>query len=121
MSAFCVFASSMPVARERAEKRVPTRDPVTKVLLTEVEYRAAVEEVATEIFAAMKPVQVSPAFDAPQFCDEWISIARTTGLYEGYVVKCRGVSHDKKGAPKISKTKGTEIITWVAYDPRKAA
>jgi hypothetical protein len=57
----------------------------------------------------------------PQFCDEWISIARTTQLYEGYVVKCRGVSLDKKGSPKIGKIKGTEIITWVEYDPRKAA
>lgn len=121
MSAFCVFASSMPVARERAEKKVPTRDPKTKVLLTQVEYRAAVEEVAKGIFATMNPVQVSPAFDAPKFCDEWISLARATGLYEGYTVRCRGVSYDKNGAPKISKTKGTEIIAWVEYDPRKAA
>lgn len=121
MGAFCVFASSMPVARDRAEKRVSTRNPITKVDLTEAEYRAAVEEIAIGIFAAMKPVQVSPEFDAPMFCDEWISLVRTAGLYEGFVIKCRGIAHDKNGAPKISKTKGTEIITWVTYDPRKVA
>jgi hypothetical protein len=111
----------MPVARERAEKRVPTLDPATKQRLTEAEWRAKVEDVATDIFAAMSPIQVSPAFDAPQFCDEWISVARPTGQYEGYVVKCRGVARDKNGNPKISKIKGTELIAWVIYEPRKAA
>jgi hypothetical protein len=111
----------MLVARERAEKRVSTIDPATRKPMSEVDWRAKVEEQAVEIFASMSPVQVSAAFDAPQFCDEWISVARPTGLYEGYVVKCRGVARDKKGNPKISKTKGTELITWVIYDPRKAA
>lgn len=121
MSAFCVFASSMLVARERAEKKVPTVDPETKKRLTETEWREKVEDRATEIFASMKPVQASPAFDAPQFCEEWIRIAHPTQLYEGYIIKCRGVARDKKGNPKISKTKGTEMITWVSYEPRKAA
>lgn len=120
MSAFCVFASSLLVARERAEKRVSEINPETKMPLTEIEWRAKVEEVATDIFSSMSPVQVSSAFDAPQFCDEWISLARTTGLYEGYIVKCRGIARDEKGAPKISKTKGTELITWVNYEGRKA-
>lgn len=123
MTSFCVFASSMPVARERAEKKVPLVDKTTKPprRYTETEWRALVAERATEIFASMSPVQVSPAFDAPQFCDEWISLARTTGEYEGYTVKCRGVAHDAKGNPKISKTTGQPVISWVLYDARAAA
>ncbi|MGF6764020.1 hypothetical protein P3T24_004351 [Paraburkholderia sp. GAS33] len=121
MTAFCVFASSMPVARERAEKQVPLIKPGTRLRYTESEWRALVEERASDIFCRMSPVQVSPAFDAPQFCDEWISLAKTTGLYEGYVTKCRGESLDKKGNPKISKTSGMPIITWVIFDERVTA
>jgi hypothetical protein len=123
VTAFCVFASSMPVARERAEKKVPLVDKDSKPprRYTEAEWRALVDERASDVFASMSPVQVSPAFDAPQFCEEWISIARTTGEYEGYVIKCRGTSLDAKGNPKISKSTGMPIITWVLYEPRKAA
>jgi len=119
MTAFCVFASSMPAAIERAEKRVSLVDPETRERRTESEWRALVNDAARGIFAKMKPVQVSPAFDAPQFADEWIELARATGNYDGYAIKCRGISRDKKGAPKISKTSGLEIIAWVNYEPGK--
>jgi len=123
MTSFCVFASSMPTARKRAEEKVPLVDVSTKPprRYTEAEWRALVEERANEIFCSMSPVQVSPAFDAPQFCDEWISIARTTGEYEGYVIKCRGVVHDDKGDPKISKATGLPIMGWVLYEATVAA
>lgn len=119
MTAFCVFASSMPVAIERAKKRVSLIDPHTKERRTESEWLAVVKEVAPSIFAKMKPVQVSPAFDAPQFAEEWIELARATGDYDGYAIKCRGISRDKTGAPKISKTSGLEITAWVNYEPGK--
>lgn len=119
MTAFCVFASSMPVAIERAEKRVDLIDPVTRKRRTESEWRALVSDAARAIFAKMKPVQVSPAFDAPQFAEEWIDLARATGDYDGYAIKCRGISRDKTGSPKISKTSGLEIIAWVNYEPGK--
>jgi hypothetical protein len=113
----------MPTARKRAEEKVPLVDVSTKPprRYTEAEWRALVEERANEIFCSMSPVQVSPAFDAPQFCDEWISIARTTGEYEGYVIKCRGVVHDDKGDPKISKATGLPIMGWVLYEATVAA
>lgn len=110
MSAFAVFASSLPVARLRAEKRVPLVVKQTKVRLTESEWRAKVEEIAVDLFSQMAPVQVSPAFDAPQFAEEWISLARTTQLFEGFVIKCRGPKVDAKGKPVISKTKKTAVI-----------
>ncbi|MBB2928356.1 hypothetical protein [Paraburkholderia silvatlantica] len=117
MSAFCVFALSLPVARERAAKRVDTVDPITRRPYSEEEWRQKVEEAAQVIYAKMTPVQVSPALDAPQFCEEWIELARKTGHYDAFAIKCRGVARDKKGAPKLSKTTGAELITWVAYKP----
>jgi hypothetical protein len=124
MSGFCVYGGSLAIARARAEKHVPLRDPETKRPYTEAEYRALVEEYAKRTFPLMKPLQISPAFDAPQFAGEWLSLASKTDLYRDFSIMCRGGLHDAKGNPKISKTTGQQLIGWVKYEPvpqRRAA
>ena len=115
MSGFCVFGSSLPIARARCEKKVPLLDEATKNLLTEPEWRSRVEEAALAHFGRMAPVQISPAFDAPSFCEEWIRLADKSGLHSRFVVMCRGKKFDAKGNPKISKSSGLPMIGWVPY------
>lgn len=121
MSAFCVFGSSMPIARERCEKKIPLRDEATKKLLTQAEWLARVEEAAVTYFAKMAPVQISPAFDAPKFCEEWIALAHRSGLYARFSVMCRWQKVDEKGKPKVKKSSGLPMIGWVAYVPSREA
>lgn len=115
MSAFCVFGSSMPVARERCEKKVPLRDEETKQLFTKTEFTAKVEAAAREYFAKMAPVQISPAFDAPSFCREWIALAEKSGLHSSFSIRCRGQKIDAKGKPMVNKKTGMPAIGWIPY------
>ncbi|PVX86441.1 hypothetical protein [Paraburkholderia unamae] len=78
MGGFCVYGQSMEVARARAAKKISTFDSEAKRPLTEVEWRERVDEEASGIFTRMKPVRVSPEFDAPQFARDFIDLAART-------------------------------------------
>ncbi|SDV49797.1 hypothetical protein [Chitinasiproducens palmae] len=77
MSSFCVFGASLQAAREKAEKKVPTRREGRE--LTRAEWEAQVDEEAARIFSRMTPVRVSPEFDSPAFCDDFIALAGRLG------------------------------------------
>lgn len=113
MSAFCVFGASMAAARARAEKKVPTLEHGKS--LSEAEWLARVEAEASRIFERMTPVRVSSEFDAPQFCDEFISLAGRCG--GGHVSRLKVMQLveklDAKGKPKINKRTGKPAIGWV--------
>lgn len=119
MSAFCVFGSSMLVARARVESKVPVLDEKTKQLFTETEFTAKVEVAAREYLSKMAPVQISPAFDAPSFCREWISLAEKSGLHSSFSIRCRGQKTDAKGKPMVNKKTGMPAIGWIPYNPNK--
>lgn len=79
MGAFCVFGVSLAHCRERARKDVPRHDKELERDLTMEEFEARVDQRAKTIFGQAKPRQISPEFDAPQFCREWIEVARREG------------------------------------------
>ncbi len=75
MGAFCVFGVSRSVCRKSAEKSVSEMkiEGQKVVGLTIAEWGAAVRAVADEVFTSTeKRVRISPEFDAPQFCRDWI-------------------------------------------------
>ncbi|WP_434715477.1 hypothetical protein [Paraburkholderia sp. A3RO-2L] len=78
MGGFCVYGKSMEVARTRAAKKVSEFEPGSRRPLTEAEWRERVDEEAAGIFTRMKPVRVSPEFDAPQFARDFIDLAART-------------------------------------------
>ncbi|KGP03202.1 hypothetical protein JT27_00625 [Alcaligenes faecalis] len=66
---------------------------------------------AAKIFESAKHRQVSPEFDAPQFCHDWIALARKTVDHDGLRVMVRGPKPD--GRP--NKRTGKISMTWLPY------
>lgn len=109
MSAFCVFGMTLDAAIKRAEKKLAGEK------LTMDVWKQKVREAAEQILISAKPIQVSPPFDAPQFAEEWIAIARKTSRIYGACVMVRKPKHDKKGNPVIGKASGLPLMAWQPY------
>lgn len=114
MTAFCVLGITLNDCRKLAEKKVPQKDPQTKQLLTIAEWRDRVDALAAEIFESHeRSKQISPAFDAPQFANDWIGVAERTVRAKAMRIMTRGEKKDKKGIPLVRK--GKVVIGWVPY------
>lgn len=75
MGGFAVFGMSRSVAKQRAERKVDAYDAEKKRPLSIAEYKDAIEAMANEVFESKARTQISPEFDAPQFCEEWMTLA----------------------------------------------
>lgn len=111
MSAFCVYGMTITHAKKLAEKKLE-REPNTK---TQEEWRDKVSAAAETILTSHAPVQVSPTFDAPQFCREWIEVAQRTSKIYAPKVMVRQQKIDKHGNPVVSKTTGLPTMGWAPY------
>lgn len=119
MSAFCVFGMTEPLAKKAAEQasktwlaKLPSNE---RAAIAGPEIAEWVEAKAAEILKGAKPKQVSGAFDAPQFAQDWIDLAKRTVKARGLRVMVRGEKTDKNGAPVISKVTKKPVIGWVPY------
>lgn len=119
MTSFCIFGVSKSTCKKQAEAKVPTgawkelgRPP------TILEWAAKRDELAAELFEqASRRVQVSPAFDAPQFALDWLNVDRSQVKWPLLMV--RGPKIDAKGN-KVVKG-GMPVLTWVEYEALKVA
>ncbi len=68
-------------------------------------------DCAAKIFQSAKHRQVSPEFDAPQFCHDWIAVAQKTVGHDGLCVMVRGPKPD--GRP--NKRTGKIPMAWLPY------
>lgn len=127
MGGFCVFGVTRQDCLKRARTKVSTRDPVTKLQLTPAEWAKRVEAAADQLFETARPKQISPAFDSPQFCADWIE-AGLRGLPPPQIrapqVMVKGRKVDAKGKERTRK--GVPVIGWIPYSdpiqqPLKAA
>jgi hypothetical protein len=115
MSGFCDFGVTEAKAKGKAEKKVSILDKSRNLKPVDV-YEKELAEESESIFESMKSLQVSPEFDAPQFANDWISIAKNSIKCRSLVVMCRGEKLSKSGAPVISKATKKPVITWLPYD-----
>jgi hypothetical protein len=115
MSGFCVFGVTKALARKRAEDKVPAVDAKTKQELTKDEWTERVEAEAARIFQTAKPVKISPAFDAPQFCRDWIDVGLRTMQVRAPKVMARGKKLDASGNPLLNKKTGEPVMGWVVH------
>lgn len=113
MSAFCVYGMSFTLAVKRAETKV------SAVGVSMEQWRAKVNEMAEQILLQAKPTQVSPTFDAPQFAQDWISVAERTSRIHAPRIMVRGPKLDKKGNPVKDKRTGLPALHWIPYADRK--
>lgn len=106
MSAFCVFGMTEPLAKTLAARKAPPKKVREKMTAQELNEWYA--ERAATILKSSKPRQVSPEFDAPQFCQDWIDLAHKTVKANGLRVMFRGPKPDGS----INKRTGKPLPAW---------
>jgi hypothetical protein len=114
MSAFCVFGITLDQCKKAAAKKVSTWDDKKKQPISMAEWSEKVDALALELFEkASRAKQISPAFDAPQFASDWISVADKTVKARSMKIMRRGKKVDEKGAPVLRK--GKPVIGWIPH------
>lgn len=99
MGAFVVFGSSRTAAKKKAEREVIYGfDKKLNRMISLAEWRDRVEARAKEIFGTAKESPISPEFDAPQFCEDWIRIAKNS--IRGECIKKRITEIDESTGKK---------------------
>lgn len=73
------------------------------------------EPYVQELYKTMKPVQISEAFDAPQFCNDFINTAQRTVKCRAMSVMVYAVKTDGRGEPIRNKRTGKIIKHWKKY------
>lgn len=114
MSAFCVFGVTYDACVRQVQKKLEPhiKEGKTTRPMTREEYEAAVKEKAEALFEKVRAKQVSPAFDAPQFANEWLSIANRSKARSLSIMR-KGEKVDEKGAPVLRN--GKPVIGWIPY------
>lgn len=114
MSAFCVFGVSMEDCKEKARRKTPAYDKELKRKLSQEEFAEKVSAAAQLLFDSWTgSKQISPAFDAPQFCHDWISVAGKHASIRSPKIMCKGAKIDAKGNEVMRK--GNLVIGWTPY------
>lgn len=114
MSAFCVFGMTDVVAKQLANKSYPPLSQRKE--LTPEQLEEWRKEKALEILKSGRVRQVSTEFCAPQFCNDWIALAKRQVKTSRLKIMVRGVKTDKKGAVVISKRTKQPMQAWVPYE-----
>lgn len=118
MTSFCVFGISKSVCKQQAEKKTPNVIGSGKNARSVpiAEWAAMRDEMAAKLFETDdKRVKVSPEFDAPQFCKDWL--AAGPGEVRQPLIMVRAEKVDKGGERMLRK--GQPVMTWVEYvEPR---
>lgn len=122
MSTFAVFGMTADVALAEARKTTKTTKPSDKVgcpplELTLAEWNEAVEQQVEKIMRSKKVRQLSPAFDAPQYAEQFAVLARKTGSCRDLQVRAKCTLTDADGQPVINKKTKAPRIGWVDYLP----
>lgn len=115
MGAFCVFGISKSLCRSKAEKKIPTVVGIGKDArhLSIEEWLREVRIQAESMFLTeQKLVKISPEFDAPQFCRDWVSVAPSEVRMARIMVRAQKL--DDEGNPVLRK--GTPVMTWADFD-----
>lgn len=113
MGAFCVYGVSRSLCKAQAEKKVSVRhDKELGRAPTIQEWAARVAVMTEQLFIdSDKRVKISPEFDAPQFCRDWIA-ADPTHIKQALIM-ARAEKTDKNGERVIKA--GAPVMTWVEY------
>lgn len=118
MGAFSVYGISKGLCKLAATKKTPSWDKEEKRLLSMEEWSARRDTLAAQLFAdGARLTKVSPEFDAPQFCRDWLAVA--PGEVRLARVMVRGPKVDKNGKPVMRG--GGQVLTWLEYEPRALA
>lgn len=118
MSTFAVFGMTRAAALEIARAKTPS--VVKNIVIPESEWMQRVEQTADVIMASKRVKQLSAAFDAPQFADDFLSIARRMESSRDMHVRAKQVVTDANGKPVYSKRGKKPRKAWLPYAGKAA-
>ncbi|NNA18217.1 hypothetical protein HBN82_20400 [Pseudomonas lundensis] len=129
MSTFAVFGMTRDVALAEAKKRTKcTRKNVKAPGGVEpvplAEWLELVEKKTEQIMGGGTVRQLSPLFDAPQYAEQFIELARKTIQCRDLRIRAKRVMTDADGKPIINpKTKAPKVgfCEWRAESSMRAA
>ena len=129
MSTFAVFGMTRDVALAEAKKRTKgTRKNVKAPGGVEpiplAEWMELVEKKTEQIMGGGTARQLSPLFDAPQYAEQFIELARKTIQCRDLRIRAKAVLTDAKGKPVINpKTKAPRVgfADWKPVKVEQAA
>jgi hypothetical protein len=114
MGAFCVFGISKSQCLAKASKEVPEWEgsATGARFFTPAEWGRRRDARAADLFAnQVKVEKISPEFDAPQFCLDWIATNPEEVRMTRIMV--RGGKVDGLGDPVLRK--GQQVFGWIEY------
>ncbi|XSS65366.1 hypothetical protein ACP9OK_10505 [Pseudomonas sp. B11] len=108
MSTFAVFGMTAGVALAEAMKITKTTKPSGKagcppLELTLPEWNEAVEKQAAAIFGGEKVKQLSQLFDAPQYAQQFIELARKAGPCRDLRIRAKPATFAAVPIPIVAK------------------
>ncbi|WP_445677582.1 hypothetical protein [Pseudomonas putida] len=120
MSTFAVFGMTADVALAEARKITKTTKPSGKIgcpplELTIAEWELAVEQQAAKIMSGEKVKQLSQLFDAPQYAQQFMELARKTGKCRDLRIRAKCEITDTKGNPVINQKTKMPKVGWTEY------
>lgn len=130
MSTFAVFGMTLDVAKTEARKRTAgtrknAKAPGGVEPIPETEWLELVAKRTEKIMGGGGTVrQLSPLFDAPQYAEQFIELARKTLKCRDMQIRAKAVLVDAKGKPIINpKTKAPRVgfSEWPPKDKGLAA
>lgn len=112
MGAFCIYGISRQLCLANAEKKTSTWNDQEKRPYSILEWTERRDKLATTLFElGTRAVKVSPEFDTPQFCMDWLKIDPLQ--IRDAVLMVRGPKRDKNGGEVLKG--GAVVETWLVY------
>lgn len=126
MSTFAVFGMTRPVAFAEAKKRIKgTRKnlqaPGGVEQIPLAEWLAMVERKTEQIMGGGTVRQLSPLFDAPQYAEQFIELARKTLQCRDMKIRTKAVLVDAKGKPIINPKTKAPKVGFAEWPPKQEA
>jgi len=122
MTTFAVFGMSENWAREEARENTSTHKTVDgkRIERTIREWEEAVEAQVAKIMAGKKCVRLSPMFDAPQYAQQFMEMARASIVCRDLKIRTKAVLVDAKNKPIINAKTGAPKVGFADWHPSPA-
>lgn len=122
MTTFAVFGMSESWAREEAKETTSTHkmEGAKRIERTITEWEEAVEAEVVRIMASKKSVRLSPMFDAPQYAQQFIEMARASIVCRDLKIRTKAVLVDAKNKPIINPKTGAAKVGFADWHPSPA-
>lgn len=126
MSTFAVFGMTIDVAKAEARKKTSgtrknVKAPGGVEPIPEAEWLALVEKRTEKIMAASTVRQLSPMFDAPQYAEQFIELARKTLRCRDMHIRAKAVLVDAKKKPIINPKTKAPKVGFTGWPPKPEA